>query len=64
VESVTANGRVIYASAHISDFLPPQEGLVPEPFLTRLRALSIALLAVAASLLIAWMMPGHHETRL
>jgi signal transduction histidine kinase len=64
VESVTANGRVIYASAHISDFLPPQQGEVPEPFLTRLRALSVALLAVAASLLIAWMMPGRHETRL
>lgn len=62
VESITANGRVIYASAHLSDFMPPQQGEVPEPFLTRFRALSVALLAVAASLLIAWMIPGRHET--
>jgi signal transduction histidine kinase len=62
VESVSANGRVIYASAHLSDFMPPQQAETTAPLLTRFRAVSIALLAFAASLLLAWMIPVHHDS--
>jgi hypothetical protein len=53
---------VIYASAHLSDFMPPQQAETTAPLLTRFRAVSIALLAFAASLLLAWMIPVRHDS--
>jgi signal transduction histidine kinase len=62
VESVSVTGRMIYASAHLSDFMPPQQLETSAPFLTRFRAITLALLALAAGLLLSWMSPVRHDS--